>query len=517
MNFSAVLYPVRADFEAWAELGNNDWTPDKMAPYLRKFHKYTDASATTKELLSLDKYMDGTKQGDSGPVPVTMPDIYGEFNKAWDATFEQLGWQSGEDPISGMRQGAFTCPLTVDAKTGKRGYAAAYYSPEVAKRPNLQLLPETRVEKVLFSDEKAVDGNAIARGIQIRTKDGLVQQVTARREVILSAGALQTPQLLELSGVGSKGVLKRYEIPVVIDSPGVGENLQDHSLSHISYEVADGQVSGDVLRDPNVLQALIKLYQETHGGPLSGMPISIAFLPLVDGAGRVEESELRQLVEECLDINDKSLSPAQAKQYDIIKNMLFDPHVSSAEYLFLPLQMHTNPGKTSFAEILSKDTPGNFISILALNNHPFSRGSVHIQSANIDEKPHYDPNFLSHPLDIEILARHTQYMDKIVKTEPLASLLKPGSCIPANADASSIESAKEVVKGRLLSCFHPSGTCAMMPRDIGGVVDSNLVVHGSKNLRVVDASVFPMIPTGNIQATVYAVAEKAADIIKEQS
>lgn len=79
---------MRADFEAWAELGNIGWTPDEMAPYLRKFHKYTDASATTKDLLPLDKYMDRSMQGDSGPVLVTMPEIYGEFNKAWDATFE---------------------------------------------------------------------------------------------------------------------------------------------------------------------------------------------------------------------------------------------------------------------------------------------------------------------------------------------------------------------------------------------------------------------------------------------
>lgn len=108
-------------------------------------------------------------------------------------------------------------------------------------------------------------------------------------------------------------------------------------------------------------------------------------------------------------------------------------------------------------------------------------------------------------------------MNKIVMTEPLASLLKPASTIPAKGDISNIDSTKEVVKDRLLSCFHVSGTCVMMPRELGGVVDSSLVVHGTKNLRVVDASVFPMIPTGNIQATVYAVAEKAADTIKKQA
>lgn len=186
---------------------------------------------------------------------------------------------------------------------------------------------------------------------------------------------------MKLSSVGASEVLRRYEIPVVIDSPGVGENLQDHSFSHVSFEVADGQVSGDVLRDPNVLQGLIKLYQETHGGPLSGMPISIAYLPLVDGAGRVEGSELRKLVEGCPDGNDKSLSPARSKQYEIIKKMLLDPHASSAEYLFLPLQMHANPVRRRSLkffrripqEILSASlhsTTTLFLEVQCISNQP---------------------------------------------------------------------------------------------------------------------------------------------------
>jgi choline dehydrogenase-like flavoprotein len=165
--------------------------------------------------------------------------------------------------------------------------------------------------------------------------------------------------------------------------------------------------------------------------------------------------------------------------------------------------------------LLAPSNPKNYITIMVANNHPFSRGSCHIRSANPDDKLILDPKYLSHPMDLEILARQTQYIETIVKTEPFASLLKAGERLPEGKEAITLDAAKRIVKERLLSTFHPVGTCAMMPRELGGVVDSRLKVHGTKNLRVVDASIFPMETLGNIQATVYAVAEKAADLIKE--
>jgi choline dehydrogenase-like flavoprotein len=517
MNFSGLVYPSRANLDSWAAIGNEGWSAKDMAPYFRKFHKYVEPSAATKKLLSLDSYMDAANQGIGGPLPATIPDVWGDFNSAWNATFEKLGWQSTEDPILGGRLGAFSPVLSVDCKTGARGYATAYYTPEVAKRPNLTLLTETLVERVLFNTLKASNGAAIATGVRIRMKDGRVDQIMARREVILSAGALQTPQLLELSGIGNKDILNRYGIPVVVDSP-VGENLQDHALSCISFEVADGQISGDVIRDVKVLEDLIQLYQVTRGGPLLGTPASMAFLPLVDSTGRLGEDEIQKLLEEYLDKSDKPLPPAGTKQYEILRRMLFKPDVASTQFVFLPLQMHTKPGKSTMAEVFAKELPGNYITIMVLNNHPLSRGSVHIQSADINVHPRYDPNFLSHPLDLEVLTRATQYLERIVQTEPFASLLmSPSSRIPADTDLSDPEATRQLVKDRLLSCFHPACSCPMMPREVGGVVNNRLVVYGTQNLRVVDASIFPLEPTGNIQATIYAVAEKAADIIKAES
>ncbi|KAJ5746901.1 uncharacterized protein N7511_008597 [Penicillium nucicola] len=512
MNFSLSVYPTASNFESWKALGNAGWGAEDMAPYLRKFHTYTPPSDATAELLGTNRYMKTENQGSDGPVPVSLPDVYGEFNKSWDRTFEQLGWQTDADPIQGQKLGAFTSPLTVDPKMGKRGYAAAYYSPEVAARPNLRLLTETTVENVLLAQE---DGDMIARGVQVKSKDGQYQ-ITAKREVILCGGSLNTPQLLELSGIGNADLLKSHNIPVIIDNPAVGENLQDHALSTINFEVAENQISGDIMRNPEVVQALIKLYEETNGGPLSGMPISTAYLPFVDGKGAVSREQIDGLLSTHLDGTDVSAS--LQVQYSHLREILLHNEDTSSHYLFMPAQIQMNAGKTTISDVLAKTLPENYISILVLNSHPFSRGSVHISSAKSEDKPIYDPNFLSPPLDLEIMARQLQFLDRVVGTAPFSTLLKPGKRMPEHAkDLNDLDHAKEIVKERLFTCFHPAGSCAMLPQESGGVVDSELKVYGTRNLRVVDASIFPLEPSGNIQAAVYAVAEKAADLIKARS
>ncbi|KXG51080.1 Glucose-methanol-choline oxidoreductase [Penicillium griseofulvum] len=512
LNFSAVVYPTVSDFDGWKALGNDGWGAKDMARYLRKFHTYSAPSEATAELLGTSRYMKVDNQGSSGPLPVSLPDVYGPFNKAWNKTFANLGWESDADPLDGRKLGAFTCPLSVDAKTGTRGYAAAYYSPDVAARSNLRLLTETVVERILFKQE---DGDVIATGVQVKSQGNADSyQITAKKEVVLCAGSLNSPQLLELSGIGGADLLQAHGIPVIVDNPAVGENLQDHAITSINFEVADGQVSGDILRDPNVVQALIKLYEETRGGPLAGMPLSMAYLPLMDGTGAVPKEEIDTLISKYLDDDN---TPANLKaQYSLLHKMLLQSDDPSSHYLFLPAQLHMNPGKTTLTDVLAKTLPENYISIMVLHNHPFSRGSVHISSGKIEDKPTYDPNLLSHPLDLEIMARQLQFVGRIAETAPFSALLKSGKRMPENTtDLSDLDHVKDVVKDRLYTCFHPAGSCAMLPRENGGVVDSELKVYGTKNLRVVDASIFPLEPSGNIQATVYAVAERASTLMKE--
>jgi choline dehydrogenase-like flavoprotein len=222
INFCANVYPSKANFEAWKALGNDGWDAAGIAPYFRKYSRFTPPSPETKQLLNID-YVNETLHGQTGPVPVTIPDVYGPFQASWVKALDKLGWCNSDDPIEGEKLGTFACGLTIDAETKTRGYAAsAYYTPEVAQRSNLQVLTETLVEKILT---KVVDGSVIATGVRVRTKDGAHHEILAGKEIILSAGAIQSPQILELSGIGQKALLKKHGIPLVLEVPGVGENL----------------------------------------------------------------------------------------------------------------------------------------------------------------------------------------------------------------------------------------------------------------------------------------------------
>lgn len=512
LNFSVVVYPSRQDWAAWSALGNEGWSAEHMAPYMRKFQTYKEPATSTADLLGLDHDADPSKYGSQGPVPIGHPAVYGPFNKAWNQAFEELGWQDKNDPISGNKSGSFTCQLSVDPTTGVRGYATSY---RPAERPNLIVWTEARAEKIHLTKNNR--NELLATGVQISDHLGVQRTATARREIVLSAGSIHSPQLLELSGIGDAQRLRQFDIPVMLDLPGVGENLQDHCISSISYKVAKGQISTDAMRDPHLAQDFLNLYEKTRSGPLAGLPISVAFLPPVNDQGKVPMDEMRSLVEAYLPDSQNQHQTGRQKQTQINRQMLLDNQESTIQYILLPFQMATKPGLMTMADIFEHETEDNYISIVAILSHPFSRGSVHIKSGDVRDKPTFDPNYLEHPMDLELLARHTQYIERIVHTEPFQMVVQPQCRLPESsaADLTDLESAKQVVQDRLLSCFHPVGTCAMMPLDMGGVVDDQLRVHGTRNLRVVDASIFPLEPQGNIQATLYAVAERAADLIKQ--
>lgn len=164
--------------------------------------------------------------------------------------------------------------------------------------------------------------------------------------------------------------------------------------------------------------------------------------------------------------------------------------------------------------LFNKAHEGNYISIVAMLMHPFSRKIIHITSSDPEAQPTIDPKYLSHPLDMEMLTGAIEFTKVIAKTPPFADLLKPNGRQIPSVKVDGREEAKRIVRERLFTAFHPSGTCAMLQREKGGMVDSRLRVYGTANVRVVDASIFPIEPLGHLQSTVYAVAEKVADLVK---
>ncbi|KAF2638099.1 putative aryl-alcohol dehydrogenase [Massarina eburnea CBS 473.64] len=515
INLGMVAYPSKSGFDAWEKLGNPGWDWAHMTPYFRKFHTFHKPSDKIREQLSID-WVDEELSGTDGPIHTSFgEDHYLPYNDAWAKTFEKLGHKMTGDPLSGVSKGAYTNPGVIDPKTHQRSHAGnAYLSPEVEKRPNLRVLTETLVNKVIL--EPNTDGIVSAKGVQVTTKDGKIRDVSVKDEVILAAGALKTPQVLELSGIGDKKLLESHGIKTLIDSPGVGENMQEHGFVCFNWEVTDGMVSGDVMRDPAIIGQLMGAFAQGGAGPLGVCNIQNAYVHLPEFAGEQGRVELDKLLEEYIDKYQYKNFPAQKKQYELLSEILRHPDTTSGQHELAPFQVNPELGPSP-KDLFGFSIPGQYITITSVLNHPFSRGSVHIVSSKAEDQPELDVGLFDHPLDVELQARHSQILEELAHTEPLASLLKKdGKRLHTDKPFPyDLETTKELVRDRITPHFHLSGSTPMMPKEIGGVVNERLMVYGTKNLRIVDAGIFPLIPRGNIQVDVYAVAEKAADIIKE--
>ncbi|KFY04700.1 hypothetical protein O988_00580 [Pseudogymnoascus sp. VKM F-3808] len=488
INMGMVVYPSKVGMDAWEKLGNPGWGWEGLSPYIRKFHK---AAAPSDEVSFGDQYM--------------------PYHGAWFKTFKALGYPQVEDPIKGSGVGPFVNPGAVDPITHTRSHAgAAYFGDSIRSRPNLRVITGALVEKLISEKRR---GLVVATAVQVR-KDGNTHMIPVQKEVILAAGVTHSPQILELSGIGNGDLLRSHGIESIVNNPGVGENLQDHGYVSFSYEVADGLPSGDMAQDPAVAAAAMAAYQKDGSGPLGMVGLVSAFMPCLDFPSD-ERAQLLQM----LDIHSGGeISPGQKKQFDALRQILQDPNEPTAQYILSPFQVlpREAPSSKGVFGLAHGRHPGFFISIGSLLSYPFSRGSVHLASNDPKRSPIIDSGILRHPVHLELQARHSIWMEKIAETEPMASILKTGGArLHTTERLTDVAKAKELCKELSLSIFHLCGTCAMLPREDGGVVDSKLKVYGTLNVRIVDASLFPLEPRGNLQATVFAVAEKGADIIKQ--
>lgn len=524
VNATAMLYPSPRDLENWSKVGNNGWSFQDLAPYYCKSTKFFPPSKDTAELLDLNAYYEPELYGNDGPICQSIADGFGPFDTAFINSLDSVGLSRKSDPFLGKQHGPFTPTSSVDPIRHKRSYAAESYFTNMAEgRKNVDILVETHVEKLILRSRGTNNNLVEAEGVVIINNDGSARHIYGSN-VILAAGTLQTPLVLERSGIGRRDVLTQNGINVIVESPGVGENLQDHVFASLSMEVADGLLTRDAVRDPDVVATIVKQYNKTQSGPLGSVALIYSVLPPVDGSGSIPTSELEALVDSHAKSNKtRSLAPGAQAQESELANMLLDKDICAVYLTALAAQSVINPeGKTSMTEAHSPQRPENFLTISIGLNHPMSRGSVHIGSKMAEvvagaTGPIIDPAYLSHQIDQELLARGLQFVQRLTQSDALKRVLKAGGVLlpPIAADISDLTVAKRVSRERAWSNYHPVGTCAMMPRELHGVVSDRLVVHGTSNVRIIDASIFPMITMGNIQATVYAVAEKACDIIKE--
>ena len=512
INLMALVYPSKAGLDAWADFGNTGWDWDGLAPYYRKFQRHCPPSKEVADALCLD-FLDAKVQGTDGPICSSYPANMDPLQKAWVDTWKRLQKDITGDPLTGVHTGGYTSPSSVDPVAAQRSHSGgAYYAP-VAHRENLHVVTGATIEKIELDSQAGED--VVATGVTF-VHGNSKYTAHAAKEVILSAGTISSPNILERSGIGCKKLCGHLGIDNVIDNPNVGENLQDHITIGLSFEVKDGVTTTDIVRDPAVVQKAMEMYQTSKSGPLAGGGgHSFAYTPLTDFINPQQPKEdLQTLLDKYLPSESASAYPSEAQHHAFVRRILSSPEEASASLCFITIQFAGH--KLHPKDIFGINEPENFVTMLPQLAHPLSRGSVHIKSKDADDHPTIKPNYFSHPLDVEILARHMMQVETIATSSPLCDFLKPGGRrLPDDHDAKTLEHAIEFAKHSSTTNYHPVGTCAMMPKDLGGVVDSRLKVYGTKNLRVCDASIFPIQVRGNIQSTVYAVAEKGSDILKE--
>ena len=435
-----------ADFDAWAALGNPGWSAADVLPVYRRMED---------NLAGGDEW-----RGTGGPLTITsmagsVHPLADDYLKAATAA----GIPVNPDYNGETQEGSSIYQVTT--RNGLRCSSADAYLRPARRRPNLEVRTGAHVTRLLF------DGKRTA-GVEY-VRDGIKAEVRAEREVILEAGAVNSPQILMLSGIGDGERLSSLGISPLHHAPMVGRNLQDHLGFDYVYESTRPTLN-DVLRPWWSRLGVGLQYILTRKGPLS---LS------VNQAGGFVRSR-----------------PGQDR-----------PNI---QLYFSPLSYtRAVPGKRA---LMRTDLFSGFM--LGISNcHPKSRGAIDLKSADPFAPPVIRPNYLSDAADLDELVEGARILRRIAAMEPLAGVIRrevlPGPAIESDADMAAD------IRTRSGSVFHACGTCAMGPDPSRSVVDARLKVHGVEGLRVVDASIFPLIPSGNINAPSIMVGEKGADFILE--
>jgi len=429
------------DFDEWQQHGANGWDYQSCLPYFQKAESF---------------YLgENTYRGGKGPLGVNNGN---EMQNPLYTTFIKAGVEAGyasTDDYNASQQEGFG-PMHMTVKDGVRSSASREYLDPVKSRSNLTVLTGALAQKVILDGKKAT-------GIEYKV-NGNVQTAHAAKDVVLSAGPIGSPHILQLSGIGDKDILEKAGVEVKHHLPGVGQNLQDHLEFYFQYKC----------KQPITLNGKL--------GLISKGLIGAKWLFTRKGLGATNHFE------SCAFIRSK-------------------PGVEwpDIQYHFLPAAMRYD-GRSAFA--------GHGFQVHVGHNKPKSRGSVTIQSANPEQPPQILFNYLQHKDDIEGFRACVRLTRDIIEQSAFDDYrdeeIQPGKHIQTDEEIDAF------VRQAVESAYHPSCSCKMGEDDMA-VVNSNTQVHGIKGLRVVDSSIFPTVPNGNLNAPTIMVAEKAADLILGKS
>tara|TARA_B110000008_G_scaffold77194_1_gene78631 strand:- start:133 stop:1752 length:1620 start_codon:yes stop_codon:yes gene_type:complete len=443
---NAMLYVrgQKEDYDNWADLGNEGWDWDSVLPYFKKAENNSRGADAA--------------HGDSGPLQVSDQKAPRPISEAYIQACTQMQLHRTQDFNGGDNEGAGYWQTTIHhspEKNGERCSAAAgYLFPVMDQRANLTVITKAHATRIIFDGKRAV-GVAYRQGKQDK-------EVRAGKEVILCGGAFQSPQLLQLSGVGRSEDITRHGIGMVHELPGVGQNLQDHLDFIMGYKSKDTDNFGIGVRGSLKLIAEMLKWRK-HGN-----------------------SMIASTITECGSFfkTDPNLDRPDVQTHFVIS--IVDDHAR---------KLHLGYGYSCHVCVL----------------RPYSRGEVFLKSADPLAAPGIDPRFLSDERDLQTLIRGAKMTRAMLEAPAMAKYMHK-ELFGVSDDTTDFE-WEQHIRNRSDTVYHPVGTCKM-GHDEMAVVDSNLRVHGMQGLRVVDASIMPALVSGNTNAPTIMIAEKAVDMVK---
>ena len=467
--------------EKWAtETGDDAYTFSNLLPFYKKSVNLTAHSVAYPNSSNVQDPSAFSATG--GPLQVS----FGGYDDPW-GTWAQVGLQAiGQASIDGFQSGnligsAYTYS-TINPTTATRSSSETSFLQAALKNTSLKVYNNTLALKILFDKITATGVLVAPEGVS--GSNGSSYTLSAQKEVILSAGVFQSPQLLMVSGIGPRRTLRGLGIPIVKSLPGVGRNLWDHVYWATAYPV-NVITNSASFNSPAAAAAAVETYQTKKTGPLT-----------IGGVEVVGWEKLPQQYR-------SQLSPAAKLALDYT----FPADWPDLE--FLPIS-----GVAGYQRNFATEDPAdgyNYATMSTALVSPLSRGNVTINSTSMSDPPLINPNYLSHPADIEMaiaaFKRQRQFWANVSEITVGPEKI-PGMSVQTDAEI------LEFIKEALAPVWHAAATCKMGPRsDCMAVVGSDMKVHGVKRLRVVDASSFPFLPPGHPQATIYALAEKLASEI----
>lgn len=440
-NINAMIYirGNQADYDHWASLGNTGWSYQEVLPYFIK----SENNASLQ-----NKY-----HGNTGPLSVSNLRTDNPLHQRYIAAAQAEGYNVLDD-FNGAEQEGLGVYQVTHVNGERCSVARAYLQPHL-NRPNLTVLSHAVTHKILIE-------NKIAIGAEIHHA-GQIKQIKATKEVLLCAGAIQSPQILMLSGIGPEQELKKHGIDCVHSLSGVGQNFHDHPDFIFGYTV--------------------KEIQGTFGISMSG---SLDMFKQIQRYRRERKGMITSNFAECGGFlkSDPSLSIPNLQLHFVVA--LVDDHAR---------KFHASHGVSCHVCLLN----------------PRSRGSIQLSGPKISDPLKIDPNFLADEQDLEDLVQGFKLTQKLMQSPALSEIYKQDLF---TAEVKSDDDIRAILRQRVDTVYHPVGSCKMGVDDMA-VVNPQLQVYGIQNLRVVDASIMPNVINGNTNAPVVMIAEKAVDLIRQ--